>query len=371
MDPFVNLKIVSIFTVLATSIIGVMLPVLRWRKEGPKTAEEPSFWFFLLRAYAAGVMLALAFVHIISDAFSVMDGLTGNFPIASVLVMVGVMLMMLVERASLDFGSRCFGSSGDAARVCCHSDVHQHSHGCLRHAHQSNDCHHEDAEEIFVIESHALPPHVPHAVADEELGTSVPPSLEALKAADLPQVSGDAQGDLADVVDAKPRVMLGMLEFGIVVHSVIIGMDLGVRTQKPSAIVGLMIALCFHQFFEGLGLGSCIAYVMHEHGSAMQWPKIMLMVMLFSITFPLGVALGMISIAAQSFHAQDLFHPWLQGTLDALSGGILVHLAFIHFISEDFSRTDINSPKHLRLRWSMLLSVILGATCMSLLALQA
>ena len=68
--------------------------------------------------------------------------------------------------------------------------------------------------------------------------------------------------------------MLGMLQFGIVVHSVIIGMDLGVRTQKPSAIVGLMIALCFHQFFEGLGLGSCIAYVMHEHGSVMQWPKV-------------------------------------------------------------------------------------------------
>mmetsp|Transcript_27324 Transcript_27324/g.89217 ORF Transcript_27324/g.89217 Transcript_27324/m.89217 type:complete len:195 (+) Transcript_27324:792-1376(+) len=171
--------------------------------------------------------------------------------------------------------------------------------------------------------------------------------------------------------DAKPKVMLGMLELGIVVHSVIIGMDLGVKTDRPSAIVGLVIALCFHQFFEGLGLGSCIANVMHDKDSQVNWCKVVMMVAVFSLTFPLGGALGMISIAAESFHADNLFQPWLQGTLDAISGGVLVYLAFIHFIAEDFNRADINSRENLALRWLMLLSVVLGATCMSLLALQA
>eukprot|EP00960_Hanusia_phi_P064913 765957-Hanusia_phi.AAC.2 len=114
----------------------------------------------------------------------------------------------------------------------------------------------------------------------------------------------------------------------------------------------------------------------------------MVMVAVFSLTFPFGGALGMISIAAESFHADNLFQPWLQGTLDAISGGVLVYLAFIHFISgfpvlprlasvtfcmfaEDFNRKDVNSRENVGLRWLMILSVILGATCMSLLALQA
>eukprot|EP00960_Hanusia_phi_P031268 749189-Hanusia_phi.AAC.1 len=189
-----------------------------------------------------------------------------------------------------------------------------------------------------------------------------------------------------------------MLELGIVVHSVIIGMDLGVKTDKASAIVGLVIALCFHQFFEGLGLGACIANVMHDQESKVKWSKVrrcfhdcsnlaqvvkldfqvIMMVAVFSLTLPLGGALGMISIAAESFHADNLFQPWLQvltvcrvGTLDAISGGVLVYLAFIHFISEDFNRKDVDSRENVGLRWLMILSVILGATCMSLLALQA
>lgn len=52
-----------------------------------------------------------------------------------------------------------------------------------------------------------------------------------------------------------------MLEIGIVVHSVIIGISLGtagsIDTIKP-----LLVALSFHQFFEGMGLGGCISQVL-------------------------------------------------------------------------------------------------------------
>lgn len=47
---------------------------------------------------------------------------------------------------------------------------------------------------------------------------------------------------------------------GIVVHSVIIGISLG-ASESPSAIRPLVVALSFHQFFEGMGLGGCIAQV--------------------------------------------------------------------------------------------------------------
>jgi len=53
---------------------------------------------------------------------------------------------------------------------------------------------------------------------------------------------------------------LKVLELGIIVHSVIIGMSLG-ASESPSTIRPLVAALTFHQFFEGIGLGGCIVQV--------------------------------------------------------------------------------------------------------------
>ena len=51
-----------------------------------------------------------------------------------------------------------------------------------------------------------------------------------------------------------------VLEMGIVVHSIIIGISLG-TSDSLDTIKPLIIALSFHQFFEGIGLGGCIAQV--------------------------------------------------------------------------------------------------------------
>jgi hypothetical protein len=45
-----------------------------------------------------------------------------------------------------------------------------------------------------------------------------------------------------------------------VAHSVIIGISLG-ASQNTKTIKPLLVALSFHQFFEGLGLGGCISQV--------------------------------------------------------------------------------------------------------------
>ncbi|KAE8673056.1 Zinc transporter 1 [Hibiscus syriacus] len=56
------------------------------------------------------------------------------------------------------------------------------------------------------------------------------------------------------------RVISQVLELGIVVHSVIIGISLG-ASKNPKTIKPLVVALSFHQFFEGMGLGGCISQV--------------------------------------------------------------------------------------------------------------
>jgi zinc transporter ZupT len=53
---------------------------------------------------------------------------------------------------------------------------------------------------------------------------------------------------------------LQVLELGIVAHSVIIGIALGV-SNSPCTVRPLIAALTFHQFFEGFALGGCISQV--------------------------------------------------------------------------------------------------------------
>ena len=54
---------------------------------------------------------------------------------------------------------------------------------------------------------------------------------------------------LDEIKDRKRWLNTIVLEFGILTHSVIIGITLGVSPE--SEFVGLLVAICFHQFFEG------------------------------------------------------------------------------------------------------------------------
>ena len=61
---------------------------------------------------------------------------------------------------------------------------------------------------------------------------------------------------LREMIPAWPQV----LETGIALHSVLIGIALGV-SNSPCTIRPLLAALTFHQFFEGVALGSCLLQV--------------------------------------------------------------------------------------------------------------
>lgn len=56
-------------------------------------------------------------------------------------------------------------------------------------------------------------------------------------------------------------------------HSVIIGLSLGV-SKSPKTIKPLIVALSFHQFFEGLGLGGCIFQVLCDRIRHTDWKQL-------------------------------------------------------------------------------------------------
>ena len=120
-----------------------------------------------------------------------------------------------------------------------------------------------------------------------------------------------------------------LLEAGILFHSVFIGLALSVSTG-PAFIV-LLIAIAFHQTFEGLALGSRIAGVgSFSTTSFKPW----LMSLMYGITTPIGQAIGL--------GVHGLYDPASQvglltvGIVNAVSSGLLLYAGLVQLLAEDF-----------------------------------
>lgn len=72
----------------------------------------------------------------------------------------------------------------------------------------------------------------------------------------------DESRQAEELVKLKQRLVSQVLEIGIIFHSVIIGVTMGM-SQNQCTIRPLVAALAFHQIFEGMGLGGCIAQVIN------------------------------------------------------------------------------------------------------------
>ena len=84
----------------------------------------------------------------------------------------------------------------------------------------------------------------------------------------------------------KQSLQITLIEGGILFHSVFVGMTVSIAVD---GFVVLLIAIVFHQMFDGLGLGSRIAAVPYPKGSWRPW----VLVTAFGTTAPLGQALGL------------------------------------------------------------------------------
>ena len=80
----------------------------------------------------------------------------------------------------------------------------------------------------------------------------------------------------------------------------------------------LLVAVSFHQVFEGMGLGALLA-VLPSDNTRKKW----IMVLLYPMVTPVGMVVG---IAIHSFHnANDPSTIIAQGVFGSLSAGILFY----------------------------------------------
>ncbi|WCJ42463.1 Zinc transporter 3 [Euphorbia peplus] len=302
-------KIVAIISILVAGAIGVGLPILG--KVIPALEPEKDI-FFIIKAFAAGVILSTAFIHVLPDAF---ESLTspclnedpwGKFPFTGFIAMVSAIGTLMID---------CFATSYYSNRG--KKEVNNEGNG--------------SGDEEKNVESHV---HT-HATHGHSHGVVDPAPSQLL----------------------RHRVIAQVLELGIVAHSLIIGISLG-ASQSPKTIKPLIAALTFHQFFEGMGLGGCICQ------AKFKTKAMVIMGLFFSLTTPLGIGIG-IGIS-EGYDENSSTALIVQGIFDAASAGILIYMSLVDLLAADFMHPKVQGNG--KLQFGVNLFLLLGTACMSTLA---
>ncbi|POS86335.1 hypothetical protein EPUL_002148 [Erysiphe pulchra] len=154
-----------------------------------------------------------------------------------------------------------------------------------------------------------------------------------------------------------------MLEAGILFHSIFIGMALSVATGPPFLVI--LIAIGFHQSFEGLALGSRIAAIGFSARSAKPW----LMVLAYGITTPIGQGIGI--VMHNMYDPQSVAGLLMVGIMNAISSGLLLYAGLVQLLAEDFlSHQSYNLLKGMQ-RVKAFGCVVAGASLMAIVGVWA
>lgn len=128
-------------------------------------------------------------------------------------------------------------------------------------------------------------------------------------ATDSPYIDEETGQAVDPAVYRKMSLGITLLEGGILFHSVFVGMTISITVD---GYIILLVAILFHQMFEGLGLGSRIAAVPYPRGSIRPW----LLVVAFGTTAPIGQAIGL--AVHNSYDPNSAFALILVGVFNAM-----------------------------------------------------
>ncbi|KAJ0017665.1 hypothetical protein Pint_11603 [Pistacia integerrima] len=277
------LKIIAIVTILITSLIGVSAPLFT---RSVKALHPDRNLFVVVKSFAAGIILATGFMHVLPDSFDMLssscleDNPWHKFPFTGFVAMLSAIVTLMVDSlATSIYSEKCNAGGG-------------------------------------VV--------IPEGERDEELAAA-------------PQSFGHMHGHSHHLDQTKTAGSVG---------------------SQLMRIKGLIAALCFHQMFEGMGLGGCILQAEYKLF------KKMVMVFFFAVTTPFGIALG---IALSNTYKENSPTALISvGLLNASSAGLLIYMALVDLLAADFMGQKLQGS--IRLQLKSYVAVLLGAGGMSLMA---
>jgi zinc transporter 1/2/3 len=174
-----------------------------------------------------------------------------------------------------------------------------------------------------------------------------------------PQVHSGHEPTLTSAQASHRKALLQcmLLEAGILFHSVFIGMALSVSTGPPFVV--LLVAISFHQTFEGLALGARISALSFPPSSLKPW----LMALAYGTTTPIGQAIGL--AIHNLYDPQSATGLLTVGIMNAISSGLLLFAGMVELLAEDFLSDQSYKTLRGKRRYQACGSVVCGSLLMA------
>lgn len=323
-DGQMGLRIAAIFVIWITSTIGACFPVYAERH---RELRVPGWSFFFAKYFGSGVIVATAFIHLLAPAHMALSNecLTGpivEYPWVEGNMMMTIFVLFFIELMVMRYSRFGNGDNG-------HGQSHEHGPGqsggdgleCGKQyapseGHHSNKTSQQDP--LVATESICLDgPRNSHVPGQDHLGHSRDHKDE------MGKYKHAGENDFVSQLTA-----IFILEFGIIFHSIFIGLTLAVAGEEFKT---LFIVLVFHQTFEGLGLGSRVAEISWPPGKKMT-PYILGVA--YGLSTPIAIAVGL--GVRESYPPGSATTLIVNGIFDSISAGILIYTGLVELMAHEF-----------------------------------
>ena len=348
-------RVSALFVILVVSSAATFFPVVA--KRVPRL-HIPLYVYLFARYFGAGVIVATAFIHLLDPAYGEIGpqtcvGMTGGWAEYSwppAIVLGAVMGIFL-----LDFGAERYVEIKYGVRS--EADIQTAVTGQGEGA-AGDDT---DIRRNSAVVNRALS--ITGGRREHE-NRSRPATAGEVNAYEKKFTETTTDTAETEVDETARRLAFSqqiaaflILEFGVIFHSVIIGLNLGVAGSEFSTLYPVLV---FHQSFEGLGIGARMSTIPFRHGSRLPW----LLCAAYGLTTPISIAIGL--GLKTTYNPGSFTANVVSGVLDSMSAGILIYTGLVELLARDFLFNPLRTKDNKRLTF-MMVCVFLGAGLMALL----
>ncbi|KAF5102042.1 hypothetical protein D0Z00_000502 [Geotrichum galactomycetum] len=359
-NGLMGVRISAIFVILAAGSFGALFPIFSARSARRARTRPsqrrfsfrmPPTAFFVAKYFGSGVIVATSLIHLLQPANEALtnpclSAAWEDYPYAFGIALVSLFTTFFVEIVSRRYLAK-------------RGIFHSHGPSGLTDDTTSRD---DDLEAATAAAAKTTNPHIHKPQSDTTIVASVHAhsysinrnNSELAELADgkrtndnVTKTSDAEQANLSEFSlsddsstsdndsHLEPLAMqLGsifLLEFGVIFHSVFVGLALAVSEDVKT----LYIVLVFHQMFEGLGLGTRIA--------AAPWPAHKRWIpwalgIAFGVTAPIAIAIGL--GVRESYPPGSARAIITNGIFDAISAGILLYAGLVELMGNEFLHSD-------------------------------
>ncbi|ELR05684.1 hypothetical protein VC83_05693 [Pseudogymnoascus destructans] len=366
-DGRMGLRISSIFVILFGSMMGALFPVLAARS---KCLKIPKSAFFVAKYFGSGVIIATAFIHLLAPAHDALTNecLTGpitKYSWVEGIVLMTIFVMFFVELMTMRFDF--FGSNKPGAKSRAQDPEGARPPAIPITAVPTN--HSSDLKPPTPDPAAAVMPALNSSSSSQTQKHDADPNAASqpfpTRSQEFSYPTGGTdnlshgQHHSSEEHIAAQLTSIFILEFGVVFHSIFIGLTLAVAGQE---FVVLYIVLVFHQTFEGLGLGSRLATT--PWSADKEWLP-WLLGALYGISTPLSIAVGLGVRKSLSTNGRAML--LVNGIFDSISAGILIYTGLVELMANEFMFNQEMRGSSLKVVLAAFGCMVIGAGLMAVL----